>query len=253
MNALALVETDSAKLCFLYGKMRVMDGFTTIDISYSILELLIFLAQLHSLVSVETRASKQASSKQASMQASMQHASNHAAYKQACSMQATMQHASKHASMQQANSMQASMVSVTAPALRGSGGPTRLRDFKLHSRGYRLPECGHILILILRREYHPVASHDLGKTRGSVRLLLTKNHPKTKRYCLCQRCAMLRCCGCVWLTSNIFIGTHSLVLVEMDLAELCFLYGKTRSMYAWYGCVLWMASLLSILKLNILR
>ncbi|KAF9802086.1 hypothetical protein SFRURICE_004337 [Spodoptera frugiperda] len=35
-------------------------------------------------------------------------------------------HASmQHASMQQANIMQASMVSVTAPALRGSGGPTR--------------------------------------------------------------------------------------------------------------------------------
>ncbi|KAF9800919.1 hypothetical protein SFRURICE_010467 [Spodoptera frugiperda] len=72
------------------------------------------------------QASKQAASKQAcSMQASMQHASKHAACKQACSMQASMQHASKHASMQQANSMQASMVSVTAPALRGSGGPTR--------------------------------------------------------------------------------------------------------------------------------
>ncbi|KAF9794945.1 hypothetical protein SFRURICE_005180, partial [Spodoptera frugiperda] len=81
-------------------------------------------------------ASKHAACKQAcSMQASMQHASKHAACKQACSMQASMQHASKHAackqacsmqaSMQQANSMQASMVSVTAPALWGSGGPTR--------------------------------------------------------------------------------------------------------------------------------
>ncbi|KAF9794599.1 hypothetical protein SFRURICE_018662 [Spodoptera frugiperda] len=71
-------------------------------------------------------ASKHTACKQAcSMQASMQHASKHAACKQASSMQASKQHASKHAACKQACSMQASMVSVTAPALRGSGGPTR--------------------------------------------------------------------------------------------------------------------------------
>uniref|UniRef100_A0A2H1W5F0 SFRICE_031584 n=1 Tax=Spodoptera frugiperda TaxID=7108 RepID=A0A2H1W5F0_SPOFR len=32
---LALVEMDSTKLCFLYGKMRAMDGFPTIDITYT--------------------------------------------------------------------------------------------------------------------------------------------------------------------------------------------------------------------------
>ncbi|KAF9816554.1 hypothetical protein SFRURICE_010713, partial [Spodoptera frugiperda] len=43
------------------------------------------------------------------------------------------------------------------------------------------------------------------------------------------RYSMLRCCVCVWLPPIIFIGTHSL-LVEMDSAKLCFLYGKIRAM-----------------------
>ncbi|KAF9798950.1 hypothetical protein SFRURICE_011589, partial [Spodoptera frugiperda] len=43
-----------------------------------------------------------------------------------------------------------------------------------------------------------------------------------------QRCAMLRCCGCVWLPPIIFIGKHSLVLVETESAKLFFLYGKLR-------------------------
>uniref|UniRef100_A0A2H1VC99 SFRICE_007121 n=1 Tax=Spodoptera frugiperda TaxID=7108 RepID=A0A2H1VC99_SPOFR len=48
---------------------------------------------------------------------------------------------------------------------------------------------------------------------------------------------MLRCCGCVWLPPIIFIGTHSLPLVETGSAKLCFYMER---------CVLWMASLLSI-------
>ncbi|KAF9822488.1 hypothetical protein SFRURICE_006571 [Spodoptera frugiperda] len=36
-------------------------------------------------------------------------------------------------------------------------------------------------------------------------------------------CAMLRCCESVWLSPIIFIGTHSLILVEMDSVKLSFL------------------------------
>ncbi|KAF9804552.1 hypothetical protein SFRURICE_014460 [Spodoptera frugiperda] len=45
-----------------------------------------------------------------------------------------------------------------------------------------------------------------------------------------RRYAMLRCCGCVWLPSMIFIGTHSIVLVETDSDKLCFSYGKICAM-----------------------
>uniref|UniRef100_A0A2H1VLN2 SFRICE_018862 n=1 Tax=Spodoptera frugiperda TaxID=7108 RepID=A0A2H1VLN2_SPOFR len=59
-----------------------------------------------------------------------------------------------------------------------------------------------------------------------------------------QRCAMLRCCGCVWLPPIIFIGTHSLTLVETDSAKLCFYMER---------CVLLMCSLLWIHRILELR
>ncbi|KAF9799938.1 hypothetical protein SFRURICE_013675, partial [Spodoptera frugiperda] len=54
------------------------------------------------------------------------------------------------------------------------------------------------------------------------------------------RCAVLRCCGCVCLPPIIFIGTHSLALVETDLTKIFI----TKDVC--YGCLLWMIWLLSI-------
>jgi hypothetical protein len=36
----------------------------------------------------------------------------------------------------------------------------------------------------------------------------------------------------------IFIGAHSLALVETDLTNICFLYGNMHDMNVCYGCVL---------------
>lgn len=49
-----------------------------------------------------------------------------------------------------------------------------------------------------------------------------------------QRCAMLRCCECVWFSLIIFIGTHSLALVETESAKLFFTWKD--ACYEWmYG------------------
>ncbi|KAF9800087.1 hypothetical protein SFRURICE_016964 [Spodoptera frugiperda] len=55
------------------------------------------------------------------------------------------------------------------------------------------------------------------------------------------RCAMLRCCGCVWFPLIIFIGAYSLILVEKGSTKICLYMERCI-----YGCVLWMVSLLSI-------
>jgi hypothetical protein len=60
--------------------------------------------------------------------------------------------------------------------------------------------------------------------------------PQSPRVLFHQRCATLRCYGYVGYLPIIFIGEHSLALVEADSTKICFFIWK----HACYGCVLWM-------------
>ncbi|KAF9798978.1 hypothetical protein SFRURICE_011617 [Spodoptera frugiperda] len=57
------------------------------------------------------------------------------------------------------------------------------------------------------------------------------------------RCAMLRCCGCVWFPPIIFIGTRNLALVETDSVKLCFFFYMER-------CVLWICAMDGFLTID---
>ncbi|KAF9805906.1 hypothetical protein SFRURICE_013882 [Spodoptera frugiperda] len=64
---------------------------------------------------------------------------------------------------------------------------------------------------------------------------------------LFQRCGMLCSCGYVWLPPIIFIGIHSLVLVERVQIRNNFYMKRyvlwMRVIDVYYGCVLWMCAM----------
>ncbi|KAF9786580.1 hypothetical protein SFRURICE_016303 [Spodoptera frugiperda] len=70
----------------------------------------------------------------------------------------------------------------------------------------------------------------LESSSSQEKRLLNIGFPKHWSTLAKNRCAIVKCCGCVWFPPIIFIGTHSIALVETDSGKLCFLFGNMRAM-----------------------
>ncbi|KAF9786570.1 hypothetical protein SFRURICE_016293 [Spodoptera frugiperda] len=71
---------------------------------------------------------------------------------------------------------------------------------------------------------------DTSHTRTAYLSISENGHIVSQLSYYIFRCVILHCCGCVWLPPIIFIGTHSLAMVETYSIKLCNLFRKIRAM-----------------------